>query len=137
MWCMADIHWSGCSGGGKKLPQPRICLHVPCLHSRQPQPHLLFTHTPRPGGAGRLIAARMLASAAFRDSPHAIIYVHCAKLREVDTTAILEAAMAEHKRWVGHHMAATRTACLQEVQVACRGWVGWPDHRQVEAACPA
>ncbi|EFN56489.1 hypothetical protein CHLNCDRAFT_144075 [Chlorella variabilis] len=46
----------------------------------------------------RLIAARMLASAAFRDSPHAIIYVHCAKLREVDTTAILEAAMAEHKR---------------------------------------
>ena len=43
----------------------------------------------------------MLGSAAFRNSPHAIIYVHCAKLREVDTTTVLEAAMADQKRWVG------------------------------------
>jgi hypothetical protein len=40
----------------------------------------------------------VLASSAFRDAPHAVVYVHCAKLREVDTTAVLEAAMADRKR---------------------------------------
>ncbi|KAI7841249.1 hypothetical protein COHA_005086 [Chlorella ohadii] len=44
------------------------------------------------------IAARLLASRAFADAPHAVIYVHCAKLREVDTTAVLQAAMDGHKR---------------------------------------
>lgn len=49
-------------------------------------------------GAGEAIAARLLASRAFADAPHAVIYVHCAKLREVDTTAVLQAAMDGHKR---------------------------------------
>lgn len=57
--------------------------------------------------AGRLITGHVLASAAFRDSPHAIVYVHCAKLREVDTTAVLEAGMAAGKRWVASSWTAT------------------------------
>lgn len=44
------------------------------------------------------IAARVLASRAFREAPHAVIYVHCAKLREVDTTAVLQQAMEARKR---------------------------------------
>jgi hypothetical protein len=50
--------------------------------------------------AGALISQRVLASRAFRQAPHAIIYVHCAKLREVDTSAVLHAAMDANKRWV-------------------------------------
>lgn len=45
-----------------------------------------------------LIAQRVLASRAFRQAPHAVIYVHCAKLREVDTSAVLHAAMDADKR---------------------------------------
>lgn len=43
----------------------------------------------------------MLASRAFRQAPHAVIYVHCAKLREVDTTAVLHEAMEQRKRCGG------------------------------------
>jgi len=54
--------------------------------------------SPHPVHAGGQIARRLLASRAFREAPHAVIYVHCAKLREVDTTEVLHEAMAEHKR---------------------------------------
>lgn len=53
---------------------------------------------PARGAAGAAIAARVLASRAFREAPHAVIYVHCAKLREVDTTAVLQQAMEARKR---------------------------------------
>ncbi|KAL4447953.1 hypothetical protein ABPG75_005172 [Micractinium tetrahymenae] len=46
----------------------------------------------------RAIAARVLASRAFREAPHAVIYVHCAKLREVDTSEVLRQAMEGRKR---------------------------------------
>ncbi|PSC73762.1 mitochondrial carrier [Micractinium conductrix] len=44
------------------------------------------------------IAARLLSAPAFHSAPHAIIYVHCAKLREVDTTTVLAEAMLEQKK---------------------------------------
>ena len=58
--------------------------------------HLL--PAPRPARAGAAIAARLLSAPAFHSAPHAIIYVHCAKLREVDTTTVLAEAMLEQKK---------------------------------------
>ena len=43
---------------------------------------------------------RLLGLPAFQAAPHAVIYVHCARLREVDTGAALRAAWAAGKRCV-------------------------------------
>lgn len=44
--------------------------------------------------AGELICQHVLESQAFREAAVIGIYVHCAKLREVDTTRILVQALA-------------------------------------------
>lgn len=75
--------------------------------------------------------SRVLASSAFRGAPHAVVYVHCSKLREVDTTAVLEAAMADRKRcaallplaYIGHSSAqlqGTPAACSPAGGPCCR-----------------
>ncbi len=56
--------------------------------------------------AGAAIAARVLDSRAFQEAPHAVIYVHCAKLREVDTTRVLQHAMEARKRCARAERAA-------------------------------
>lgn len=62
------------------------------------RPKVSSPSLPPPPPPGAAIAARLLGSAAWAGSPHAVVYVHCAKLREVDTTPLLDAAMTGGKR---------------------------------------
>ncbi len=65
--------------------------------------------------AGREIAERVVSSEAFHKSKRLGIYIHCASLREVDTGAILAAALAKGKQ---------STACWISfnVQIIENGW---------------
>ena len=60
----------------------------PCTHARMhPCTHANRTH------AGAQIATHVVASRAFASARTVGVYIHCAKLHEVDTMRILEAAL--------------------------------------------
>jgi 5-formyltetrahydrofolate cyclo-ligase len=74
---------------------------------------------------GALIAAHVVAFDAFRAARAAGVYVHCARLREVDTTAVLEAALAQGacaclmQHWLCV-CVALRCVCVRALSAHCR-----------------